>query len=208
MIKKPTLIVVLYAIVLGVVVYYFDWKRGKQEKSAADTTKPALSMQAVDVSSLALTRPAKPSEPAIRIEKRHDAWQILQPVDTAADQSSVQGIVDGLAGARVSQTEPGTADRLKAYVLDPPRLTLELELRNGLKHTVLMGDKDFTGSSVYATVDGAKSVSLLPESILTSTDKSVDDLRDRTVLHITSGQVVSFTLKGSGRELAAAKGKN
>jgi hypothetical protein len=208
MIKKPTLIVVFCAIVLGVVVYYFDWKRGKQEKPAADTTKPALSIQAADVASLALTRPAKPGDPAIRMERRHDAWQILEPVDTAADQASVQGIVDGLAGARVSQSEPGTADRLKAYGLDPPRLSLEFRLRNGSKHAVLMGDKDFTGSSVYAAVDGAKNVSLLPESILTSSDKSVDDLRDRTVLHITSGQVASFTLKSSAGELAAAKGKN
>jgi hypothetical protein len=108
----------------------------------------------------------------------------------------------------VSQTEPDTPDRLKTYGLDPPQLSLEFQLRNGVKHTVLVGDKDFTGSSIYTIVDGAKSVSLLPESILTSSTKSVDDLRDRAALHITSEQVASFTLKGPSRELAAAKENN
>jgi hypothetical protein len=208
MIKKSTLIVVLCTVVLGTLVYYFDWKRGNQAKPAADASKPAFSIQAGDVTSLRLTHPAKPSEPEIRLEKHSDAWQILQPVTTGTDQTVVQGIVDGLAGARVSQTEPDTPDRLKSYGLDPPQVSLEFQLRNGAKHTVLLGDKDFTGSSVYAIVDGAKTVSLLPESILTSSTKSVDDLRDRAVLHITSGQVASFTLKASSGELAAAKENN
>jgi hypothetical protein len=208
MIKKSTLIVVLCTVVLGALVYYFDWKRGNKEKPSSDTSKPAFSIQAADITSLTLTHPAKPSEPAIHLAKRNDAWQILQPVDTGADQTAVEGIVDGLAGARVSQTEPYTPDRLKTYGLDPPQLSAEFQLRNGAKHTVLMGDKDFTGSSVYAIVDGAKTVSLLPESILTSSTKPVDDLRDRAVLHITSGQVASFTLKGPSRELAAAKQNN
>ena len=36
MIKKPTLIVLLCAVVLGGLVYYFDWKRGNEEKPAVN----------------------------------------------------------------------------------------------------------------------------------------------------------------------------
>ena len=103
------------------------------------------------------------------------------------------------------QTESGTADRLKAYGLDPPQISLEFQLQNGTKHTLVMGNADFTGESAYSIVDGSKTVSLLPKSLYTSLDKSFDDLRDRSVLHIEAGQVSSFDLKNSSGELAVAK---
>ena len=205
MIKKSTLIVLVCAAILGGVVYYLNVKKNKDTKVTTDASKPALSLQASDVAGLTLSRPAKAGEMAIRFEKKGGVWQIDQPVETGADESSVDGIVDGIAGARVSQTEPGTADRLKAFGLDPPEVSLEFQLRSGTKHTLALGEKDITGSYVYGIVDGAKTVSLLPESVLAAADKSFDDLRDRAVLHITSAQVASFELKNSSGEMDAAK---
>ena len=208
MIKKPTLIVLLCAVILGGVAYYLNLKQNKEAKAPADTSKPAFSMQASDVSGITLSHPAKAGEMAIHLEKKGDAWQIDQPIETGADESSVGGIVDSIAGARVSQTEPGTGDRLKAYGLDPPQVSIELQLRNGMKHTILLGEKDFTGSNVYGVLDGAKTVSLLPDSVLTASNKSFDDLRDRAVLHVASGQVSSFSLKNSSGDIDAAKQNN
>ncbi len=205
MLKKTTLLVLLCAALLGGAAYYFDWKRGSAEKPAEDQSKPAFSIQASDVASLTLSHPASPDVPPIRLEKRKDAWEIVEPLETSADQPTAQGIADLLAGARVSQSEPGTPDRLKAYGLDPPQVSLEFQLQSGAKHTLLLGDKDFTGDSVYSIVDAARNVSLLPDSLLTSCAKSFDDLRDRAVLHADSSQAASFTLKNSSGQMAAAK---
>lgn len=208
MIRKSTLFVLLCAVILGAVVYYFEGKRDREKSAAEDTSKPVFSMQASDVTSFTLSHPAQPSQPAIRFEKRGGVWQIVQPIETEADQSTAQGIVDLLAESRISETEPGTPDRLKAYGLDPPQVSVEFQLRNGAKHTLLVGDKDFAGTSVYTIVDGAQSVSLLPESLSTSTRKSLDDLRDRAVLHIDSEQVASFVLRNAGGELSASRDKD
>lgn len=208
MIKKPTLIILIVAVITGAVVYYFDWKRGEKEKLPVDNTKPAFSLQAADITSLTLSRPAHASGPAIHFQKQNGNWQIVQPVQTAADQSSVDGIVDGIAGARVSQTEPGAPDRLKAYGLDSPSVSIDFQTHNGAKHTLLLGDKDFTGSSVYAIADSAKDVILVPQSLFVSADKSLDDLRDRAVLHIESPDVTSFELKNASGEIAATKNKD
>ncbi len=91
-----------------------------------------------------------------------------------------------LASARVSQTEPGTPDRLKVFGLDTPALALDFQMQNGAKHSLRLGKKDFTGVSVYAIVDNAKDVALLPESLLISADKPLQDLRDHSVLHFVS----------------------
>jgi hypothetical protein len=207
MIKRNTLLVLLCAVVLGGSVYYFDWKRNAGQEPAKDATKLAFSIQAPDITSLTLARPAQKDEPAIHLEKRGDTWQIVQPIATDADQPSVEGIVDGLASARVNQLEPGTPDRLKAYALDPPAISLEFQLKNGQRHMLLMGDKDFTDVYVYSVVDGAKDVSLLPGSLLASSDKPLDKLRDRMVLHLSSTHVASFDLKNRSGELAATKEK-
>ena len=208
MIKKPTLILLVGAILIGAAVYYFDWKRSQNPKPAADTSKPAFSFQSDDVTSFTIAHPGKAGDTPVRFEKRNGVWQIVQPVMTQADQSTAAGIVDQLVGARSSQFEPGSPDRLKAYGLDPPQISLDVELRNGAKHKLLIGNKDFTGSSVYTVIDGSQSVALLPDLLLTSTDKPVDELRDRTVLYIETPQVASFDLKNPSGELAAAKDKD
>jgi Domain of unknown function (DUF4340) len=210
MIKKSTQIVLLLAILGAGAVYYLDWQRGQKEaeKETMDTSKPAFTVQAQDISWLRISYPADPKSQSIQLEKQNGAWEITSPIKTGADETSIEGIVEQLATARVSQTEPGAPDRLKAYGLDTPAVVLDFQLQNGTKHSLQLGKKDFTGVSVYAIADNAKDVALLPYSFLGSVDKPLEDLRDRAVLHIASEEVTSFDLKNSLGEIAASKTKN
>ena len=210
MIRKSTLLVLLAAIVLGAAVYFFDWRKSQKEseKPPADAEKLAYAIQPQAITSLTIKHPENSTESTLRFEKRNGNWQIAQPLETQADQSSLEGIVDSLSSARIAQNEPGTPDRLKAFGLDPPAVLIEFQLQNGVKHTVALGNKDFTGISVYAIIDSAKDVALLPESLLVSTSKSLQDLRDKNVLHIVTGDVVSFDLKNPSGHLSAKKEKD
>jgi hypothetical protein len=207
MMKKSTLIVLLAAVVLGAAAYYFDWKRGQKEaaNSPADTSKPAFTLQADDISSLTISYPADPKSQPIHFENQNGVWQITQPLRTGADDVSLQGILQQLASARVAQTEPGTPDRLRVFGLETPDVALDFQMKNGAKHSLRLGKKDFTGVSVYAIVDSAKDVALLPESLLVSADKPLQDLRDHSVLHFVAPDATSFDLKNPSGELAAAK---
>ena len=208
MIKKPTLILLVFAIALGLAVYYFDWKRSEKAKTPEDTSKPAFSVDVSKISSFTLARPAQKDDMPIRFEKREGTWWIAQPIDTRADQSSADGIVDQLAEDRVSQTEPGTEDRRKAYGLDPAQASIEFELQGGAKHTLLVGNKDFSGDSAYTIVDGAQKVSLFPASIAESAGKPLQQLRDRSIIHLdaenlqrveihdANGDIIATTTKG------------
>jgi len=204
MIKTSTLIVLVCAVALAAALYFVE-KRPAEEEKPSGESKPAFAIAAQDISSINLSHPG---QPAIRLEKHNDKWQIVQPIETEADQSSAQGIVDQLTEDRVAQTEPGGADRLKAYGLDAPQTTIELQVKGGAKHTLLIGDKDFTGDSVYSLIDGGPQVSLLPASLGASADKSLDDLRNKNVLDIDSAAVSSFTLKNPSGDLAATLGSD
>jgi hypothetical protein len=207
--KKSTLFILLAAILIGAAAYYFDWKRGEKEaaKTSDDKTKPAFNFQPDEIQSLTISYPADPKSQSVTFERRDGGWQITQPLQTDADVASVEGIVQGIAGARVAGTEPGAPDRLKAYGLDPPAVGIDFQLKNGTKHSVQIGKKDFVGASVYSIVDHGQGVSLLPESLLVSADKPLQTLRDRNVLHIESGDVRSFDLKNPGGEIVATKVK-
>ncbi len=204
MIRRSTLIVLLIAILLGGGVFYYQ-KKHSTPATPADASKPVFaSLQSADIQTISVQHlPA--SEPAIQIARSGDGWQISQPLDTPADSSSVQGIADGLAEASSSQSEPGTPDRLKAYGLDPGALSIAFTLKNGTSHKVLLGNKDFTGDSVYALVDSNQSVVLLPNSLLTSADKTVDDLRDHAVLHFDQDQASSAELKSASSDIELKK---
>jgi Domain of unknown function (DUF4340) len=209
MIKKSTLILLVFAMALGLAVYYFDWKRSQNEKPPADTSKPAFSIDVSNITSLTITHPAEPNGVPIHFEKRDGAWWIAAPIDTRADQSTADGIVDQLSEDRVSQTEPGTEDRRKAYGLDPAQESIEFDLKNGSKHTVLIGSKDFSGDSVYSVLDGARSVALLPASLADSAAKTVQQLRDRSVLHLAAASIQHIEIHDASGDivLTAAKGK-
>jgi hypothetical protein len=207
MVKKPTFIVLLCAIVLGVAVYYFDWKKGSEKTpETADTSKPAFTgFQASDIASFTISHPAQPSIPPMQFEKRDGAWQIVQPLATEADQPTAGGIVDQIAGARVAQTEPGSEDRRKAYGLDPAQLSIDFRLAGGARHSILLGNQDFTNEYAYAVVDGGQSVSLLPQLLSSSAGKSLDDMRDRAVLHLAPEDIHSIDLKNSGGDVTISK---
>ena len=203
MIRKSTLVVLLVAILAGGGAYYYETKHAAPPPPAA--SKPAFAIQTADVQAITISHPAKTDVPPVQLQKRGDNWEIIQPVDTPADSASAEGIVDGVAQASVTETEPASPDRLKAYGLDPAAVSIDFTLKNGAKHKVLLGNKDFTGDGVYALVDSGSSVSVLPDSLLSSADKSADDLRDHAVLHVQADQVASAELKNGSSDVALKK---
>jgi len=89
--------------------------------------------------------------------------------------------------------------------LQEPAVTLEVKLKNGEQHRLRLGAKDFSGLSVYGLVDDTKEVALLPASLLTSADKSLDDLRDRAVLGVTQYEMGSVAINNEHGRVALAK---
>ncbi len=208
MIRKTTVLVLFCAVALGAGVYYFDWKRGQSEPAVQDSSKPAFSMQAAAVVSLTLDRAAQPAEPSIRLEKRNGAWEIVRPMEAPADQQAVEEIVEEIAGARVAQTEPGSPDRRKAYGLDPPQGSLEFELPGGAKHTVVLGNRDFTGTSVYALIDGGPNVSLVPAALSASAALPVENLRDKRVGGIEAAEIQRVEVRAASGTIAVRRNKD
>jgi len=205
MISRSTLIVLILAVLIGGGTYYYQKKHSTPPPST-DASKPVFaSMQSADIQSITLHHLPEGKDTTIALNRSGEGWEMSQPLNTPADTSSVQGIADGLAEASSSQSEPGTPDRLKAYGLDPGSIAIDFTTKKGAKHKVLLGNKDFTGNDVYAVVDSQQKVTLLPNSLLTSADKTADDLRDKAILHVDTDQVASAELKNPSGDIVMKK---
>jgi len=201
-VKKSTGIIFLVAAALAAFVYFYDLKHSPTTETPSETSKPAFSISSEDINAIQIDRAGTTDD----FTHPNDGWSIAQPIGARADQGALDGIATQLATLRVDRTLPPPAlDQLASFGLAKPAMTIDFTLKNGAKHSLELGAKDFSGSSVYAMVDGSKSISLISDAILTSSDKPLDDFRDHTVLPFDSANVNSFDLKNPSGEISVVK---
>jgi uncharacterized ParB-like nuclease family protein len=199
--KRSTLILILIAVGLGAFVYFYEIKRGGTRDEKTETSKPAFNFKREDLASLTLTRGGQ----TVALEQQDNKWVIKQPVNAAADQSTVDSLVNGLTGARIERSLQASAEELKSYGLQEPAVIIELKLKNGEQHRLRLGAKAPVGVSVYGQVDQSPEVALLSDSLLASSDKSLNDLRDRSVLGVSRYDLSALKLANEHGRIELAK---
>ncbi len=189
--KKTTLIVLAIALGLVAYIYFYELPHGRGRDAPKDESTPAFTFAADDIAAITLER----GEGTVSLEKRDGTWLVTSPIETRADQNSASALASSLAGARIERTLPAEPGRLASYGLATPAVRVRLRLASGAEHTLQLGARDFAGTNVYAIVDQRSGVALLPGSVLTAADKSLGDLRDRSVLAFNSWEVKAAELR-------------
>lgn len=199
--KKSTLIILVIAIALGAFVYFYDSKHAPKT-SAEETFKPAFSAKPADFSSITLERKSD----AVVLQKKGSSWELTKPIESKADSATVDGITADLRNLEI-QRSFAAGDDLSKYGLASPAAKIQFQDAKGAQHTIELGDKDFSNNSVYALIDSSKpqSIALLPASLLGDAEKSVNDLRDRSILDMSDSQVTALTLHDASGTIALKK---
>lgn len=200
--KTSTLIVVIVAVALGAFVYFYDSKHTPKTTASEDTTKPAFSIKAEDISALTIHNAGQ----TISLSKKGTRWDLTQPVQTRADQTTIGGMVGDVSGLEIQRSFVPT-DNLAKYGLADPAVKIEFQDKKGASHSIDLGEKDFSNSSVYALVDGAKQVDLLSTSLLDDATKTVSQLRDRSMLDLNGAELRGITLDDSNGRFVVTKAK-
>src|SRR5262245_17468700 len=189
--KRSTLILLLAAAAVGAAVYFIEGKFSKSRDEVSEKTTPsAFKFKREDVAGITLVRGGQ----TIKLENQNNKWVITQPVNAAADDSAMNAMVGDLVIAHVERDFPPAGGDLKQYGLSEPAVKLEVKLKNGEAHRLELGSKDEISLSAYAKIDGSQNVALLPVSLLNASDKSLNDLRDRSVLGATQYELSSVKI--------------
>jgi len=200
--KRSTLIILLIAAVLGVIVYFAEIKKGSAGPAATtDISKPVFNFASSDIASITISKGGQNTV----LENQSGKWVITQPLSAPADESAVNSLAGSFANSRVSRTLNASEDDIKSYGLDQPAVTVDLKLKSGEQHSVQLGNKAFSGLSVYGRVDGAQGVDLLPVAMLTDSDKSLDDLRDKSVFSASQYEINSLSLSNEHGQVTLNK---
>jgi outer membrane biosynthesis protein TonB len=97
---------------------------------------------------------------------------------TPARQAYIDFLFSAIGGASSDRSISAPANRRTEYGLDTPTLHLTIELKDGTRHTLDIGSRDFTQSFVYALLDTPDDatqldVLLLPPDFINAFDRDL-----------------------------------
>lgn len=184
----------LIAVMGGALVYYFEYRDAEPRDTEPDKSKPAFAFKREDLTGVAITKNGQ----TLMLEASEGKWSLVKPVSAPANVSAVDSLVGDLVNARVERAIQASADQLKNFGLAEPAVTVELKLKDGKVHRIRLGEKDFSGLSVYGILDDSSEVSMFPSSLLTGADKSLNDLRDLSIFGgLTQYDIGSLLVKNA-----------
>lgn len=139
------------------------------------------------------------------LKKQGGKWEVSAPHTGPADETTVNKVVGALRNLRATKfvTDTyGPGDDVK-YGLAVPRLEATLTLEGGAKLELVIGQADEAGTKkTYAKLRNGLSVADVSDTVLTDSNVSAFDLKDKTVLAFEKDKIFGLKL-GLGAETVA-----
>lgn len=195
---KSTLALLVVLIGLGAYIYFVTWK---QDDSTSTQEKVFQSFDAADVQEVTVT---SESGDVTTVKKEGTAWQVVQPVQTAASESEVTGITSALGNLEVVRVIDENPSDVSEYGLAKPRVAIAFTGTKG-SGKLLLGEKTATGANMYARRNDENRVFLVAEYQNGALNKSTFDLRDKGLVKIDRDKVEGVEVTSVGQALQFAK---
>lgn len=195
---RGLIVAVVVLATLGGVLYWSQHRSPAAETAAlpASTAPVILKVNPANVTELVI----KQKEPVTLI-KKNDKWEITEPGPYPADQEAVAGVLSTLSGLNADRVvEEKTSDR-KQYGLDPAEAELDISGKNSTKRRLLLGDDTPAGGDVYAALATDPRVFTMASYQKSSLAKSLNDLRDKSLLTLSADKVSRVDLVKKGGDL-------
>ena len=190
---------VLLVVALGLGGYIFFVERHRSPASEPEPNEQLFDFEADDVTEL---RVGAGEDTVTELRRTEGGWQVLAPVQAAADDSATSAIASTLASLELQRVvEEGPVD-LEPFGLAEPALDIgfTLDAADGPRH-LLIGEQTPTGADRYAKLGGSDRVFLIAGYLNSTFDKTTFDLRDKTVLDFERGDLDGLEITAGDRVL-------
>jgi hypothetical protein len=187
-------------VVLGVlsgVLYWSQHRKPAEDNAALPPTGPAiLKINPLDVTELTI----KQNGP-VTVEKTNGKWQITQPKSYPADQEAVAGVLSALSALNADRVVDEKPSDRKQYGLDPAAAELDITGKGHATQQLLLGDDTPSGGDAYAELAGDPKVFTIAGYNKTSLEKSLNDLRDKSLVTLNADKVSRVELLKKGQDI-------
>lgn len=194
---RNTLLLLVVLIGLGAYVYYVE----RPEVAKEATKEKLVDVQADEVTEIVLTYPDR----EVTLAKVDGAWKITKPIEAEADDVTVKGIVSMLSTAEVKKGLDGEVKDLGAYGLEKPNTVIAMKAGARALPVVKIGEAAPIGGSAYALRGDDKKILLTTASVRSGVEKTLKDLRNKTILKFSDDGVRRIEVKGEGKDLVLEK---
>jgi hypothetical protein len=194
---RGLIVAVVVLATLGGVLYWSQHHRQAEESAAVPTsTAPViLKVNPADMTELVI----KQKEP-VTLKKTNGKWQITEPKPYPADQEAVAGVLSTLSGLNADRLVEEKAPDRKRYGLDPAQVELDISGKGGTQQ-LLLGDDTPTGGDAYAALATDPRVFTIASYNKSSLTKTLNDLRDKSLLTLSADKVSRIELLKKGEDL-------
>jgi Domain of unknown function (DUF4340) len=192
--KFRLIIAVIVLAALAGVLYWSQHRKPPAESAVTPIGTPViLKVDPTAVTQLVIKQ--KGSDP-VSLNKAEGKWQITEPKPYRADQEAVFGVLSTLSALSANRVvEEKAADR-KQYGLEEPAAEVAVGTRR-----LMLGDDTPAGGDVYAAVAGDPRVFTVSSYTKTGLAKSLNDLRDKSLLTLNPDKVSRVELLKRGQDL-------
>ena len=134
---------------------------------------------------------------------RDERWQLTAPFETLAEESTVEGLANHLAGLTrtraVGETGAegpvGPPPDLALFQLDPPRFAVTITTDDGASEKLRIGKKSSFDGSVFVAVEGRPEVAVVPGALEYQVDRDLFKLRDKRLVRFDPDAIVRLSVE-------------
>jgi uncharacterized protein DUF4340 len=189
---KTTIIIAVLLALLGAYAYFYEYKGGEKKEQAKEKEKTLIEIKKEDVTGIQVH--TDKGDSIVITSSGKDAWQITKPLQTRADESTVDRILSAFENLKYKEIIEEKPSDLAQYELKPPHQTIQLQTKKGDKK-VLIGAKNPVDNVYYIQVNNDPRVYLAESGISDVATTSLQDLRDKKLTDFSADKVQSLSLK-------------
>ena len=192
--------ILIYLGVLLALVAYIYFVEIKHKQAETERKEKESRIVQLDRDQINDVKIVRHDEKAIDIKKSDSkGWNIISPVNTLADTKAVEDLLVASTLAQPEKTVLEKGVNWKDYGLDKPDLELILT-GPGKNVTICFGASNPSKSSYYLKVEGEPRLLLVPDTLRISLNKTLFDLRDKSVAKFSPGRIDKIEIVKDGQE--------
>ena len=176
--KKTTWVLVGITFILGSAIALNEWEFAPKREELQEQQKQIFSFTEEEIQVITI----EVGDQNIQIKRAEDkdyTWQMEKPEKVPAEDGIVAFLSDLLVDGESESTLDIENRELKEYGLDKPFATIQVELEEGKKHQIILGNPDFSDKFVYALKDydeekeGEAKLLLVPVNFKNAVDRDL-----------------------------------
>ena len=176
--KKTTWVLVGITFILGSAIALNEWEFAPKREELQEQQKQIFSFTEEEIQVITI----EVGDQNIQIKRAEDkdyTWQMEKPEKVPAEDGIVAFLSDLLVDGESESTLDIKNRELKEYGLDKPFATIQVELEEGKKHQIILGNPDFSDKFVYALKDydeekeGEAKLLLVPVNFKNAVDRDL-----------------------------------